>query len=86
MTAPILDVQGLTVRLPSGADRMKKACDNVKNAGVIVYSIQVIDGNDALLKGCASDASKYFKINNSNQIVSVFTQIATTLSRLRVAQ
>jgi hypothetical protein len=67
-------------------DRMKLACKNVKDAGITLYTIQMIDGNDQLLKDCASSPDKYFKITSANQTVGVFNQIATNLSRLRVAK
>ncbi len=67
-------------------NRMKLACGNAKAAGITVYTIQVIDGNDQLLKDCASSADKYFKITSANQLVTVFTQIGTNLSKLRVAR
>jgi Flp pilus assembly protein TadG len=66
--------------------RMKQACKNVKDAGITLYTIQMIDGNDQLLKDCASSSDKYFKITSANQTVEVFNKIATNLSRLRVAK
>jgi hypothetical protein len=67
-------------------NRMKTACTNAKAAGITVYTIQMIDGNDSLLKSCASSSDKYFKITSSGQTATVFTQIGTNLSRLRVAR
>jgi Flp pilus assembly protein TadG/uncharacterized protein YegL len=67
-------------------NRMKAACTNVKNAGITLYTIQMIDGNETLLKNCASSPDKFFKITSANQTVGVFTQIGTNLSRLRVAK
>jgi Flp pilus assembly protein TadG len=67
-------------------NRMKLACKNVKDAGITIYTIQMIDGNAQLLKDCASSSDKYFKITSASQTVSVFTQIGTNLSRLRVAK
>lgn len=67
-------------------DRMKLACSNAKAAGITIYTIQMIDGNASLLRECASSSDKYFKITSSNQTVGVFRQIATNLSRLRVAK
>jgi Flp pilus assembly protein TadG len=67
-------------------NRMKLACKNAKDAGITIYTIQMIDGNESLLKDCASSTDKYFKITSANQTVGVFNQIATQLSRLRVAK
>jgi Flp pilus assembly protein TadG len=66
--------------------RMRLACTNAKTAGITIYTILVMDGNDTLLKNCASSSSNYFKITAASQLVSVFTQIGTNLSKLRVAK
>jgi uncharacterized protein YegL len=66
--------------------RMSAACTNAKNEGVIVYTILVMQGSENLLKNCASSPSMYFKITQSNQLVTVFNQIGTQMSRLRVAK
>jgi Flp pilus assembly protein TadG len=66
--------------------RMKLACKNAKAANITIYTIQMIDGNSDLLKECASSSDKYFKITSASQTVSVFQQIGTNLSRLRVAK
>jgi len=68
--------------------RQQKTCDNVKAAGVMVYSVQVNTDGEAtstLLKNCASDSSKFFLLTSSVQIVTTFGQIGTALSNLRLA-
>ena len=68
--------------------RQQKTCDNIKAAGITVYSVQVNTGGDPtslLLKGCASDSSKFFLLTSSVQIVTTFGQIGTALSNLRLA-
>jgi hypothetical protein len=65
---------------------MSAACTNAKNEGIIVYTILVMQGSEKLLKDCASSPSMYFKITQSNQLVTVFNQIGTQMSRLRVAK
>jgi len=67
-------------------NRMKLACKNAKDAGITIYTILVLEGNESLLKECASSEDKYFKITSANQLVGVFNQIGTNLSRLRVAK
>ena len=64
--------------------RMKLACTNAKNEGILVYTILVLQGSEQLLKDCASSPNMYFKITQSNQLVTVFNQIGTQMSRLRV--
>jgi Mg-chelatase subunit ChlD len=63
-------------------------CNNIKAAGIMLYTIQVNTGGDpqsAMLKSCASNGN-FFHLTNASQIVTLFTQLGTKLSRLRVAK
>jgi Flp pilus assembly protein TadG len=69
--------------------RQKITCDNIKAAGITIYTVQIsTDGepSSALLKGCASDPGKFFFMTNASDLVTIFTQIGTNLSRLRLAK
>jgi hypothetical protein len=69
--------------------REQLTCNNIKAAGITLYTIQVNTGGDptsTLLQGCASSADKFFLLTSANQIMTVFTQIGTDLSQLRVAK
>ena len=64
-------------------------CDNIKAAGITLYTIQVNTGGDptsTLLQNCASDSSKFFLLTSASAIVTTFNQIGTALSNLRVAK
>ena len=68
--------------------RQQKTCDNIKAAGITLYTVQVNTGNDptsTMLKNCATDSSKFFLLTSSNQIVTTFGQIGTALSNLRLS-
>lgn len=68
--------------------RQQKTCDNVKAAGITIYTVQVNTDHEAtstLLQNCASDSSKFFLLTSSTQIVATFGQIGTALSNLRLA-
>ena len=68
--------------------RQQKTCDNIKSAGITMYTVQVNTGSDptsTLLKNCASDSSKFFLLTSSTEIVTTFGQIGTALSNLRLA-
>jgi hypothetical protein len=68
--------------------RQQLTCNNAKAAGITIYTVQVNTGGDptsTLLQNCASDASKFFLLTSSTQIVTTFNQIGTALSNLRVA-
>ena len=64
-------------------------CNNIKNAGITIYTVQVNTSGDptsTLLKGCASSSDKFFLLTSSDQIVTTFQQIGTQLSELRISQ
>ncbi|MET0678559.1 MAG: pilus assembly protein [Bradyrhizobium sp.] len=69
--------------------RQKIQCDNIKAAGVIVYTMQINTGGDptsTVLKNCASSADKFVMVTSSTQIMTAFTSIGSSLSKLRVAR
>jgi Flp pilus assembly protein TadG len=68
--------------------RQQKTCDNLKTAGITVYTVQVNTDHEAtstLLQNCATDSSKFFLLTSSEQIVTTFGQIGTALTNLRLA-
>jgi Flp pilus assembly protein TadG len=71
--------------------RQKLLCDNVKAAGITIYTIQVntgtpADPTSAVLQYCASGSDKFFLLTSSSQVVTTFNSIGTSLSKLRIAQ
>jgi len=73
--------------VPSQIDaRTQLACNNIKAAGIKLYTIRLMEGNEALLKSCASSATMYFNVTQAAQLNTVFTAIATNLAKLRIAK
>lgn len=69
--------------------RQKILCNNVKAAGITLYTVQVNTDGDptsTLLQQCASGPDKFFLLTSANQMVATFNQIGTALSNLRIAQ
>ena len=69
--------------------REQMTCNNIKAAGVTLYTIQVNTGGDptsTLLQNCATDTSKFFLLTSASQIVTTFNQIGTNLTALRIAK
>jgi Mg-chelatase subunit ChlD len=69
--------------------RQQITCNNVKAAGITLYTVQVNTGSDptsTLLQNCASSSDKFFLLKSADQMVATFNQIGTALSNLRVAQ
>jgi hypothetical protein len=69
--------------------RQKILCDNVKAAGITLYTIQVNTGGDptqSVLQYCASSSDKFFLLTSANQMVTTFQTIGTALSNLRISK
>lgn len=64
--------------------RTKLACANAKAAGITLYTIRVIDGDAALLRGCATEPSMYYDVQNASQLDPIFKQIANEISQVRL--
>ncbi len=69
--------------------RQQLTCNNAKAAGVTLYTIQVNTSGDptsTLLQNCASSSDKFFLLTSASGIATVFNQIGTNLTKLRVAK
>jgi hypothetical protein len=69
--------------------RMATLCTNIKNSGVTIFTVQIDTdgaGQSAVLPACATDSSSFFMLTDPSQIGPAFAQIATSISKLRVAQ
>ena len=66
--------------------RTRAVCDNIKAAGITIYTILVMSGSSQVLQDCASSSDKYFALTQSGEIVTTFAQIGTALSQLRIAK
>ncbi len=69
--------------------RQQVTCSNIKAAGITLYTVQVDTGGDptsTLLQNCATDASKFFLLKSASQIITTFTTIGNTISKLRIAK
>ena len=69
--------------------RQEMTCRNIKDAGIILYTVQIsTDGTSMspLLRDCASDSTKYFYLTSSSQLVTAFSEIGTNLTNLRLAK
>jgi Flp pilus assembly protein TadG len=69
--------------------RQRLTCDNIKAAGMTVYTVQVNTGTDptsAVLQYCASDSSKFFLLTSASQIIGAFQQIGSDLAQIRIAR
>lgn len=72
-------------------DRQKIMCDNIKAAGVTIYTVQVNTGTPAdptssVLQYCASNSGNFYLVTAADQTVTAFNSIYNSLSQLRVAK
>ena len=69
-------------------NRQAVTCNNIKNAGITLYTVQVNTGGDptsTLLENCASSSDKFFLLTSASQIVTTFGAIGTQISKLHVS-
>src|SRR5262249_12780924 len=66
--------------------RTDKVCTNAKADNIKIYTVRVIDGNQALLKSCASKTDMYYEVAQASELNSVFASIAQKLASLRIAK
>jgi len=69
--------------------RQQILCNNIKSAGLILYTVQVNTDGDptsTLLQQCASDSNKFFLLTSSNQIVTTFNTIGTSLVQVHLTK
>ncbi len=69
--------------------RTLQACNNIKAAGIIVYTVAFQIPSDevgalTLLSNCASDKDKYFAPGSNSELLSAFNAIGRDISELRV--
>ena len=71
-------------------DRTTIACTNAKamtntdGTDLEIFTVRVIDGNESLLKSCATNDDHYFSVTNASQLTAVFQAIAERVKRIRI--
>jgi Flp pilus assembly protein TadG len=64
--------------------RTEAVCANIKKDNIKIYTVRVVEGNAALLRGCANGG--YFEVAQASQLNDVFKNIAKSLATLRIAK
>jgi Flp pilus assembly protein TadG len=76
-------------RMYDSSNHGNGTCANIKASGVTIYTIHVNTDGDpmsTLLQNCASGPDKFWMVTSASGIGTVFQQIGTNLTKLRVAQ
>lgn len=68
--------------------RMKLLCDAIKAKNTAIYAVQLDDGTGVspVLPACASGSANFFMLDKPSEIDDAFTQIGTSISKLRVSK
>lgn len=66
--------------------RTDLACANTKANGIRLYTVRVINGDEALLRRCASATTMYYNVSTAAELVPVFQRIAAEIGQLRLTQ
>jgi len=64
--------------------RTEAVCANIRKDNIKIYTVRVVEGNAALLRGCANGG--YFEVAQASQLNDVFKTIAKSLATLRIAK
>lgn len=71
---------------PRVDQRTALVCDAMKNTGITVYTVRLIQGNATLLRNCATHPSMYYSVSTASELTNVFKSIAQALSNLRLSK
>lgn len=68
--------------------RLSLLCENVKAAGIEVYTIrvEVTTGSSTLLQNCASSPDLFYNVQSSTELTDVFQSIAGQIAALHLAK
>ncbi len=71
---------------PTPNERMINLCTAVKNYGIILYTMDIIDGNASLLQSCATSASYFYMVTSSSGIAPALASITADIQSLRLTR
>ena len=69
-------------------ERTAQACVNAKGAGIVIYALALEISDETtedMLRECASGASRFFTVDDSDALDDVFQAIAEEISKLRIS-
>ena len=66
--------------------RTTMVCNNIKTAGVKIYTIRLVSGNATLLQNCASSPSMYYDVQDASELSGVFSAIGSEIASLHLSK
>lgn len=67
-------------------DKFAAICENMKTAGVTIYTIKFKAGNESLYRNCATSDAHFYNSPTTEALEDAFKSIGQELSNLRVAE
>lgn len=67
-------------------DKVLATCTAMKNAGVIVYTVLLVDGDSAMMEACATSPKHAFVATSADELADNFNTIGEELSNLRISK
>jgi Flp pilus assembly protein TadG len=64
--------------------RTKLACQAVKDQGVTLFVVNIIEGDSTLLQNCASQKSYYYNLTSATQLGGAMQDILKSIGKLRL--
>ena len=73
--------------------RTEAVCSNIKavkkpdgTPAIEIFTIRLMDGNETLLKSCASKPDMYYNVQNAGALAGVFSAIGSKIASLHLAK
>jgi Flp pilus assembly protein TadG len=64
--------------------RTDRVCEEIKK-GINLYTVRVIEGNETLLRNCATTPTMYYPVMQASELKDVFKKIAGEIATLRLS-
>lgn len=64
--------------------RQRAVCDNIKADGIEIYVVRFRNGDESVMRDCASSTEHYFRANNAQELSAAFDAIGTGIGQLRL--
>jgi hypothetical protein len=64
--------------------RQRQVCDNIKAADIEIYVVRFRNGDQSVMRYCASSDEHYFNANNAQELSEAFDAIGTGIGALRL--
>tara|TARA_R110001599_G_scaffold19006_8_gene73226 strand:- start:539 stop:2233 length:1695 start_codon:yes stop_codon:yes gene_type:complete len=67
-------------------DKVLATCTAMKAAGIIVYTVLLVDGNSSMMRDCATSPKHAFVATSADELQDNFNTIGEELSNLRISK